>query len=446
MNLLDNFCDYIIEIDFKTNIGGETMTEFEILLNENQLAVERFVKFRISNVYDAEDVLQEVYLTAYKNFEQLSTKQAFKAWVIGIARHKCNDYFRKKAKLLEIPLEELTETQLQQTRLGYVEIDTVGDILETMRDKDKQILYLAYFKELSQTQISKELDIPLGTVKSRLHTARQNFKRNYPSENISKEVDKYMKKLPENIPEYKIKLSDCDLFDVKCEELQGLSIIPRLGEKVVWGLYEFDSKKCAEYSEVSVVGKVEVHGIEGVEIMSIQHDIRNNKINERQFVAQLTDTHCRYLSETHQENEVKKCITFLDGDIFMKNWGFGENNCGNEVKLNPKHLVKRDGNIVTKLTEKELSDIVGRYTVEIGNKSFDTVCVMELGHFGNAIAIEQYIDKNGRTVLWRRFNRDDWAIKRYKKKWSEQLPKNEQLIINGEIFVHWYDCITDYIL
>ena len=77
--------------------------------------------------------------------------------------------------------------------------------------------------------------------------------------------------------------------------------------------------------------------------------------------------------------------------------------------------------------------------------AFDTVCVMELGHFNNAIAIEQYVDENGRTILWRRFNRDDWAIKRYKKKWSEQLPNNEQLIINGETYVHWYDCITDYI-
>ena len=71
---------------------------------------------------------------------------------------------------------------------------------------------------------------------------------------------------------------------------------------------------------------------------------------------------------------------------------------------------------------------------------------MDLGHFNNAIAIEQYIDKNGRTILWRRFNRDDWALKRYKKKWSEQLPENERLMINGETYVHWYDCITDYII
>lgn len=59
---------------------------------------------------------------------------------------------------------------------------------------------------------------------------------------------------------------------------------------------------------------------------------------------------------------------------------------------------------------------------------------------------QTYLDKNGKTVLWRRFNKDDWAFNRYQQKWSEKLPQNEQLYVNGETYVHWYDCITDYIL
>lgn len=62
------------------------------------------------------------------------------------------------------------------------------------------------------------------------------------------------------------------------------------------------------------------------------------------------------------------------------------------------------------------------------------------------VALEQYIDKNGKTVLLRRYNQDNWAINHYKKKWSELLPDNDQLIVNGEIYVHWYDCITDYVI
>ena len=62
------------------------------------------------------------------------------------------------------------------------------------------------------------------------------------------------------------------------------------------------------------------------------------------------------------------------------------------------------------------------------------------------VVSEQFLDKNGKTILWRRYNRDDWAIDRYKKPWSEQLPENDRLTVNGTTYVHWYDCITDYIL
>lgn len=98
-------------------------------------------------------------------------------------------------------------------------------------------------------------------------------------------------------------------------------------------------------------------------------------------------------------------------------------------------------------SEKEfLLDIVGRYTITIGGKSYDTVCVMVIEAYNCGVVSEQFLDYNGKTILWRRYNRDDWAIDHYKKKWSDLLTDNEKLIVNGIAYVHWYDCITDYIL
>ena len=91
-------------------------------------------------------------------------------------------------------------------------------------------------------------------------------------------------------------------------------------------------------------------------------------------------------------------------------------------------------------------DIVGRYTVTVGKKHYDTVCVMDVESRSCNMVTEQFLDQNGRTILWRRFNRDDWALSHYKKRWSELLPENERLTVNGSTYVHWYDCITDYIL
>ena len=429
------------------------MDEFEKLLAEVSSGVERFVRYRLPSQADADDVLQEVYLSAYRKFSGLKNKDAFKPWIISIARNKCNDYFRAKAAQMEISIEELSQQELSTGRLGISVVHTVRETLDRLGDKDKQILYLYFWKELPQTEIAKLLDIPVGTVKSRLHTAKQHFKNRYPYQNQKPKGDTTVQKLPEYIPDYTIERLDAEPFSVRWEELQGWLIVPRVGQKLTWGMYDFPERKRTEYTEMEVIGKAEVHGIEGVEVVAVQHaptdHYRTGALDrvERRFVAQLTDTHSRYLAETHMEDGVRKCYTFLDGEAFLNNWGFGEDNCGNEVNLHPKGLLHREGNCVNGTIHREVVDVVGRYRITIGGKSYDTVCVMDVECYDEGVATEQYVDQNGRTVLWRRFNRDDWAIDRFGgKPWSEKLPDNERLTINGETYVHWYDCISDYIL
>lgn len=260
-----------------------------------------------------------------------------------------------------------------------------------------------------------------------------------------------MKKLPAIMPEYSIKESAEKPFSVKWEELMGWFIVPKLGEKLAFGIYEQPEGKRTELCEMEVVGKAIIHGIEGVEINAVEHDpVEANRIGaieetDRKFVAQLTDTHCRFLAESHIENGIRRLFTFLDTDSFIPNWGFGADNCGNEVLLTQKGIIGVAGNNISCNEDDFLVDIVGRYDVEINGKKYDTVCVMNLWHYNDGVVSQQFLYKNGRTILWRRFNRDDWAIDHYHKNWSKMLPENERLIVNGQTYVHWYDCITDYI-
>ncbi|MBQ6095431.1 MAG: hypothetical protein IJL09_08495 [Lachnospiraceae bacterium] len=72
--------------------------------------------------------------------------------------------------------------------------------------------------------------------------------------------------------------------------------------------------------------------------------------------------------------------------------------------------------------------------------------INDVSTYNNGVVSEQFLDQNGRTILWRRFNKNDWHIEHYGgKPWSEQLPENDRLIVDGETYVQWYDCITDYI-
>ena len=426
------------------------MAYFEVRLEAVYSVVDRYVKYRLNGGTDAEDLLQDICLTAYLKYDQLEKKESFKAWILSIARNRCNDYFRKKNAGREIALEEIPESKLVYGRRGWAVSSPVEETLEFLTAKDREVLQLFYWQKLSLQEISKKLNIPPGTVKSRLNTARERFKKQYP---CPPRGGNNMTKLPKIMPKYAIEKLEEEPFSCKWEEIQGWMIIPRLKEKLSWGLYDAHSGKRTEYTEMEVVGKAEIHGIEGVEIVAVQYDsedyYRTGSIDklERRFVAQLTDTHSRYLATSFVENGVRKCYTFLDGDEFLNNWGFGEDNCGNEVQLASKGLLKREGNIITGETPKEVVDVVSRCKVTINGKIYDTVCVMDIQCYNDAVVSEQYVDKNGKTVLWRRFNRDDWEIERFGgKPWSEKLPDNERLIINGETYVHWYDCISDYIL
>ncbi len=427
------------------------MDEFSQLLNRYRRPIERYIRFRIADAADAEDVIQETFLTAYRRFDALRDKQAFLAWLTAIARSRCMDYFRAKARQMEIPVEIREEILPVTTRHGRTPVSVVRETLSSLAGREKQILWLYYFENLPQADIAMRLNIPLGTVKSRLYAAKASFRTAYPfPPRDAKGEDHMTKKLPEILPAYTIVPSDLPPFEARCEETPGWTFVPRVGEKLSWGLYEQPGGVRTEWCEMEAVGRAEVHGIEGVEIRAVQYNTedyyRTGAIDkaERTFIAQLTDTHCRFLAESHMENGVRKVYTFLDGDPFLNNWGFGEDNCGSEVLVKAKGLIRREGNAITCAAGGATMDVVGRYEVTIGGKTYDTICLLDVDTFNDQIASEAYLDREGRTVLWRRFNKDDWALKHFgPKTWSERLPENERLIINGETYVHWYDCVTD---
>ncbi|MDR0861208.1 MAG: RNA polymerase sigma factor [Oscillospiraceae bacterium] len=409
------------------------MSEFERLLAECRGAVERFVYYKTPTKADGEDVLQEVLLAAFTRFDALRDRSSFKSWLLRIAANKCNDFYRARAKRDEISLDALSDAELVQSADGIAERDAVLETLGSLGERDREMLTLYYLRDTPQKGIADRLGIPVGTVKSRLFAAKRSFMEKYPKPPKPKGETSIIKtkKLPEILPDYTITRSDAPPFAVKCEELLGWFIVPKLGEKLNWAAYDMPERKITEYVEMEVTGRAVVHGIEGVSITASQavyndDEWRVKNGGGRSFVAQLTDTHVRFLAESHMRGDVRLYHTFLDGDTFLPNWGVGEDNCGKAINLAPDATS-------------------GRYTVEILGKTYDTVCVVDDEDYNSGHYSEQYLDANGRTVLWRKFVRDG-AITRFNKPWSELLPRNEKRQINGKTYVHYYDCITDYIL
>ena len=430
---------------------GASHTEFEALYTLCHDAVERYVRFQVSNKADADDILQETWLTAFRKIATLRDNAAARAWIVSIARSRIADWYRKHTDTLP-----LCEIRLRRGIHGFSfrEPSAVSEVLARLSENDRAILVARFYRELSYAEIAGQFGIPEGTVKSRLSAAREHFRALYPKSqkgdiNINME-EKCV--IPEMLPEYTITPDNRAPFAVVWEEMMGWFIVPREGETCVWGRYDLPARKRMEWVEMAVTGRVQVHGIDGVSITAVEHEpmepnrIGTEELSRRVFAAQVTDTHCRILAQGMYDGGIWKYYTFLDGEPFLANWGFGEDNCGNMTHPVRRGIVTKSGSVVTSENMPFCLDVVGRYTVTLGGRAYDTICIMDVETYNEGVVSEQYLDARGRTILWRRFNRYDWAQNRYGRPWTEILPDNERITVNGTPYVHWYDCITDAIL
>ena len=423
------------------------MDGFEALLSANRLPVERWVRFHVSGP-DAEDILQETYLAAWQAFPRLKDRDAFRPWLLSIARNKWRDWYRKQARRPDTPVEQLPDVAAEDAPDTAVE-----ETLDRLSDRDARMLRLFYLEQLPQRAIAEMLSIPEGTVKSRLNAARDRFRAAYP---LVPKGEKMMKKLPLFLPLYSVRWKDEAPFPVVWEEMPGWGIVPRLGETLVWGMYDLPSRKLDVAYDMAVTGKARVHGLEGVSFTARvieprpelqEGDLMIGPVTDAgasqevwTFVGQLKDGYTRFLSAERNEDGVRTLTTFLDGEEFMANWGFGEDNRGNCIHPAARGLITRDGSVYAAQREGVL-DVVGRCDLTLDGKTTDCIAIMDLSAYAEGVASLQFVGRDGRTLLWQRYNRDDWELRRYGQRWSELLPENDRITVNGTTYVHWYDCL-----
>ena len=417
-------------------------TAYEALCAAHIPMLKRYLFHKVSNPADAEDILQDILLAAYKNFDKLRDKVFFKGWIIGIASHKCVDYYKAKAKRLEIPLDEVSGTMFNDR--GTETAMMVNDALNKLRHRDKQILYLFFIRGYNQKDIAAKLGIPIGTVKSRISKAKENFKLQYIGATVPTiKGDVTMKKFPATMPKFTIEKSSLPPFDVKFIEISGWLMVPRVGEKSCFAFYDDPDQRYTGMHTMHCVREAEIHGIPCVQVECSYTDENGNVSDQHTKFMRTTETHTYYVAEMKIRDNTFCFGSFYD-DAWLANYEIGENNIGREIDQKAKGITVLNGDGSFTVAKDECPDIFGRYKVEIFGRVYDTVAILEIDTDVLTIA---YVDKNGRTVLHRRYNRFNWNLERYKiSSWTEKLPDSEVLLVNGEKYVHWYDCISDYVM
>ena len=118
---------------------------------------------------EAEDVLQRVFYEVWRNRDRYDPTRSLEAWVLGIARKRAIDQLRRRHANV-VPIEELREIAGDDGRElaeRYARAVEVRGALERLPSEQREVLTLAYFGQLSQSEIAGRLGLPLGTVKAR---------------------------------------------------------------------------------------------------------------------------------------------------------------------------------------------------------------------------------------------------------------------------------------
>jgi len=149
---------------------------FAALFEQYRNLVYKTAYLMLDNTQDAEDALQEVFLQVHGSLASFDPRKgAFTTWLHRITFNFCLNHRRKRRPLsLEdvsiIPAIEFPGAQL-------AEQESVLLMLRALSDKQQAVIILRYYWELPYAEIAQILDIPLGTVKSRLDLALKTLRK-----------------------------------------------------------------------------------------------------------------------------------------------------------------------------------------------------------------------------------------------------------------------------
>ncbi len=169
---------------------------FASLVERYSTDVFQFVSRFIRNPALAEDVVQETFLQVYQSAGSFDPTRSFRPWLFTIAANKARDQLRSRTRKREVSLthgsasddsEELSFLDFMSdddaTPSEAIEGDerraAVRKVVSQMPENLREVLVLGYFHRFPYKEISEILDVPLGTVKSRLHAAVSWFAEAY---------------------------------------------------------------------------------------------------------------------------------------------------------------------------------------------------------------------------------------------------------------------------
>jgi RNA polymerase sigma-70 factor, ECF subfamily len=140
----------------------------------------------VGNREDALEMAQDSFVKAYKAMKRFDTQMPFYPWLYRIVKNTCLNYLKKKKRRGEVSLNAMMHHGYDiasshrdgERRVHLSELrDSIADAMTRLSESHREIVLLRHVHDMSYSEIADSLDIPRGTVMSRLHGARRNLRQ-----------------------------------------------------------------------------------------------------------------------------------------------------------------------------------------------------------------------------------------------------------------------------
>jgi len=163
---------------------------FGVLVDRYQEKLHRYGKKFLSAQEDVEDIVQDVFINAYRNIQSFDLSQRFSPWIYRIAHNAFVDSLKQKTRspfismdfdtlLSHAASDESVENERDQKEMKVM----IDRGLDQLSPKYREAIILYYLEELSYKEIADVLKIPIGTVGARVKRAREDLKRTWNIKN-----------------------------------------------------------------------------------------------------------------------------------------------------------------------------------------------------------------------------------------------------------------------
>jgi len=155
----------------------------DVLVGRWQPRLWRYARRLTGDPEAAWEVTQESWLGIVRGIRRLNDPARFRPWAYRIVTNKTNDWITRNAKH---PLPQTDEDLDRPTQDPRQANETAADlqaILHRLGERSRTVLTLHYLEQFDVAEIARILHVPAGTVKSRLHTARAEFKEQWQAAN-----------------------------------------------------------------------------------------------------------------------------------------------------------------------------------------------------------------------------------------------------------------------